>query len=49
MYVDNSLNQSNPSLLSMGLLKHFDDQSFDIANKSNIPCEVKSIATRGVC
>ncbi|KAL8117061.1 hypothetical protein AgCh_023302 [Apium graveolens] len=38
-----SLGHSNPSLLSLGLLKHFDDSNFEISNKGDIPCEVESI------
>ena len=41
--VDESLSHSNPFLLSLGLLKHFDDPNFEIANKSDIPCEPESI------
>lgn len=37
--VDTSLTQSNPSLHSSGLFKQVDDLIFEIANKSDIPCD----------
>ena len=41
--VDKSLVQSNPSLLSLGLFKHFDDPTFEIVNNNKISCVAESI------
>ena len=41
--VDKSLVQSNPSSLSLGIFKHFDDPTFEIANDGKITCVVESI------